>query len=275
MKLNNLIEKYKLYFGCIAEQMPILLSEGRFPLGAAGLMRLKLEVLESGDKGLIASFWNSYFDTDTGIAYHPSGAFKVVPRAEFLRKITRDTPLSEGAVKLGNDVVTSIDNYNSLEGFQVDRETTVLGRRLTKQEAENHPVWIALVEEDTKLLKDYVAAVWKRTGCETNMGFWVAEPQKVATGRSVYINCDDFSDSYGDDDVDYINGCLIGVVHELQEVKASQSDAIKQAVVISNLEDILSVVEPFIRGVESKKQLKEKLVKFFTTNKKFLINSIR
>src|SRR3989338_9383475 len=98
LQLNDALN-YKEFYGRSTEQMPRLIAEGRTPLSIAGLMRRRLEVLNSSDD-VRNSFWDNYFDTGDGIAYHPDGRGKIVLDAKPLRELTPSSQLRNGALIL-------------------------------------------------------------------------------------------------------------------------------------------------------------------------------
>ena len=70
LQLNDQ-ELFKEYKGINREQMPLLRADGRVPLSVAGLMRRRLEVLESkvAPEVCCDAWWNNYFDTGDAAAF--------------------------------------------------------------------------------------------------------------------------------------------------------------------------------------------------------------
>src|SRR3990167_11287530 len=129
LQLNDALN-YKEFYGRSTEQMPRLIAEGRTPLSIAGLMRRRLEVLNSSDE-VRNSFWDNYFDTGDGIAYHPDGRGKIVLDAQPLRELTPSSQLRNGALVLPSGV------YDRLEGVEFSREDLAKNR-----------VWRALARDE-------------------------------------------------------------------------------------------------------------------------------
>ncbi|MBS3117851.1 hypothetical protein J4430_03150 [Candidatus Woesearchaeota archaeon] len=80
----NDVQKHKEFYGRNIEQMPKLIAEGRTPLSIAGLMKRRIEVLNSPYE-VRSAYWDNYFGTGDGIACHPNGKGKVVLDAKPLR----------------------------------------------------------------------------------------------------------------------------------------------------------------------------------------------
>src|SRR3990167_6351666 len=142
LQLNAL--NYKEFYGRSTEQMPILIAEGRTPLSIAGLMRRRLEVLNSSDE-VKRFYWDNYFDTGDGIAYHPDGRGKIVLDAQPLRELTPSSQLRDGALILSPSV------YDGLEGVQFSREDLakyITGERLKQGDVRKNKVWQALARDE-------------------------------------------------------------------------------------------------------------------------------
>ena len=213
LQLNAL--NYKEFYGRSTEQMPILIAEGRTPLSIAGLMRRRLEVLNSSDE-VKRFYWDNYFDTGDGIAYHPDGRGKIVLDAQPLRELTPSSQLRNGALVLPSGV------YDRLEGVEFSREDLakyITGGRLKQGNVKKNRVWQVLAR-DENLLNDYAKAVFsqlrERYNEDRAMGLYRGSAENVPTMRSWYLNR---LGSRSNADVIHLGfdvGRLVGVAPEAQ-----------------------------------------------------------
>lgn len=213
LQLNEPTKNYDYYEGRNIDKMPELIANGRVPLSVAGLMQRRLEVLNSSQK-VKESWWDYYFDTGDGIAYHPDGNIKIVSDSQHLRELNPESKLRNGSLVLDNNI------YEKLNGEEFTREQIKehIGEGLTKKGAKSNPIWNALARE-SKLLNDYVDAVFyegkERFGNEKNMQVYVTSPQNVPTMRLWYVGgLGGISDAYGSGHLDGSDGRLVGVVPE-------------------------------------------------------------
>jgi len=207
-KMTNLVlnyvpvpETYKAFEGRNIDTMPELIKEGRTPLSAQGLMERRLQVL-SGSDAVKDSWWNIYFGTGDGIAYHPDGRIKVVTDAELLRGINPKSRLNNGGLVLEDGV------FDSLEGTEFsknDVQRYAINMTLTEAEVTQNPIWLALAR-DEGLLQEYVGATFKqaqeRFNSYTNMGIYVYDAPEQAimltwVVNSIFINGNSSADGYG------------------------------------------------------------------------------
>ncbi len=220
------------------EQMPLLIVDGRAPLSAAGLMKRRLEVLEQlrnapenvrkAYETVMLSWWDNYFDTGDGAVRHSDGRLKVVPDAQYLRSLSPETPLVDGAVPLSDDV------YRGLEGeeFSPDEVGRFFNKSLSKREAKEHPGWLALARDDKALLGEFVDVTFAQAETRFNydgkmMGVYhQSVPGEDAAGRLWFVSglLDDFSDSgaLGNNHLDDGDGRLVGVAPEAQRAAGGQ-----------------------------------------------------
>lgn len=131
------------------DQMPVLIADGRVPMNVAQLMQRRLDVRNS-DPDVKSSYMDNYFDTGDAVLYHPDGRVKIVHDSQTLRDMTPESPGSNDALILGEDV------YNTLQGeeFKKDKFGTV-NNGLSRADVKSHPVWKVLAR-DKELLNDYV-----------------------------------------------------------------------------------------------------------------------
>lgn len=102
-------------------------------------------------------------DSCTGIAYKSgSTKFKIIPVCKELMSIDEDYDGS----------FLQID-YDCLEGFELDSSKNKYSEALTKNEAQEHPAWRAVVEEDLTLLKSYTNIIYKMKKERELLYFWI------------------------------------------------------------------------------------------------------
>ena len=188
LELNDQIVPFKDFYGANHKEMPKLIAEGRVPLLSAGLMQERLNSLGTSTQD---AWWNNYFETGDGIFYHPEGSAKIVLGAQIIKDLTPNSPLSNGAIVLGDSIDESIAVYKSLDAVEEfskkDIENLKLRSVLSPEEAKNHPVWIALAGGDKILLNNYVDETFRlgkeQYSKEKMMDVYFGSAQKKAVGR--------------------------------------------------------------------------------------------
>ncbi len=251
LQLND-AQNYKEFYGRNTEQMPKLIAEGRLPLSVFGLMKRRLEVLSSSDV-VKSSYWDNYFDSGDGIAYHPDGRAKIILDAQPLRDLTPSSKLKNGALVL--------DDYNSLESLELskaDLERYALGEWLNRRDVKENPIWQALAR-DKELLDDYAEAVFsqgkEKFGYDKLMGIFRSSASDVPTMRFWYLcGLCSRSNARGNVRLDIDGGRLVGVTPEAQSVA--------QKMVRPTLSQVLSVAERYVAGI-NKDALKKDLDKLY------------
>ncbi len=217
MRLNEPTEKFKEFYGRNTEQMSKLIAEGRSPMSTAQLMTRRLELRNSDDSELRASWNDNYFDTGDGALYLPDGGLVVDYDAQALRGMTPESKLVGGALAL--------EGYNA-EGPIFSREELgkmITGRGLTLEEAQNHPIWRAFARGDKHLSRDYAGMIFadnkERFGYDTNMGVWLdSSPSDAPKMRAWLVGrTSDRSYAYGYIYLGDDGGRLVGVASETQE----------------------------------------------------------
>ena len=144
--------------------MPPLIADGRVPLSAVDLLRLRIEATH--DK---TTWWDTHVSLGDAIAYHPSGKAKIVLDAGVLRSITARSALTHGMLTLEDGV------YASLPGIELSQSKRgITDQNLSKRRILNHPFWNAIARMDSRLLEEYTDAVFSeakaRFAYEENMG---------------------------------------------------------------------------------------------------------
>ncbi len=109
--------------------------------------------------------FNTYLDTCTAVAYKEgSTKFKIIPISSDLLGLEADF----------NEPFVRID-YDEIAGVELDRDEAVYDKLLTKEEVIKHPAWLAAVEGDERLLKEYsklvFALIKEKDGREKGMKF--------------------------------------------------------------------------------------------------------
>lgn len=237
LQLNNPVIDFKEFYGPNNEQMPLLIGEGRTPLSAAGLMSRYLEVLKLHKKApkelkpsyasLLRAWENNYFDTGDGAARHSDGRMKVAADAPYLRLLTPETRLVNGAVDLSN-------GYAALAGEEFSKADVdkYCGMSLSRSYAKKNPIWLELARNDKALLDEFVDARFAQAKerfryDDKMMGVYAPPvPTEGAAGRlwSVY-GLDDYIYGSGADGSNHLvndGGCLVGVAPEAQRAAAGK-----------------------------------------------------
>ncbi len=244
---------YKEFLGGNAEQMQLLLSGKdnngivvdvpRVPISVFGVMEQRIVVFEflklASNRGwrayrrlgshyevvqnfteIMENWFDKRIDTCDGVVRHSDGRLKVVLDAQYLRQLTHDTKLVDGAVPLSDDV------YRGLSGeeFSSKQVGQYFNKPLSRGEAKQHPVWLSLLRGDQGLLNMAVNVIFSQAngrlgGVGKMMGIYTpSAPKEGASGRlwSVcrlddYIN---YSRANGSSHLDDLNGRLVGVAPE-------------------------------------------------------------
>ena len=267
-------EKYKEFPGRNIDQMPVLLASGRVPISVKKLMERRLEVRgvdfgsqyqgtahEASVETVLNAIWTNSVDTGDGVLYHPNRRIRVVTDADFLRKLTPQSKIQNGAVILDDDAWNNAKDAPTFTRDQVakDRFGTV---------------WLALARDDKALLDEYRKAVTaelktRHNYTGENMKVWLANAQKVTTGRLWYVDWSyGGSNANGDLNFDFNNGRFLGVAPEAQGVvgarSASSNLSLEDAILVS-IDKALAAQDrpdpltkeyfrPYIRNVLDRKQ---------------------
>ena len=114
-------------------------------------------------------FFNHWIDSCTGMAYKAGTTkFKVIPLCRELITIKKSF----------NDAFLPVQ-YDNIVGVELDTGKGEYDRSLTKKEVVNHKAWLAAVEDDKSLLKEYrdivFAQLKTRYNLDTGMGFYFAD----------------------------------------------------------------------------------------------------
>lgn len=218
------------------QQMPLLIAEGRTPLSVVGLMKQRLEILaayknvpkelKSAYEAVMKNWWDNYFDTGDGAVRHSDGRLKVVHDALYLRQISPQTRLVDGAVPLG-------DVYNGLEGqeFTTQDVERYFNKPLSRREAVDNPGWLALFRGDKVLQKEAVGVTFaqskERFGYDGKMmGIYHGTvPKEGAAGRLWFVGGlgGIGSSRAGGGHLDLGSGRLVGVAPEAQRAAAGRT----------------------------------------------------
>ncbi len=185
---GEVFERYKGYPGRNKDQLQVLVADGRIPLGIAGIMQRRVEVLESNDAKLIASWTDERIDSGDVCLTHPDGRFKIVSDGYslFLSK----KRFFRGGAPLGLTFEESISFYEQQKGDEFMRSSLLKGMR--KEEVKEHPVWQSLSSHNPELLDLYVDAVFGKQHRLPMMGICVPPSKKMSYAR--FWNIDAFFD---------------------------------------------------------------------------------
>lgn len=210
------------------QQMPLLIADDRNPISVAEVMERRLNS-EQPD-------WdNNYLDTGDAVALsaRDKDKFKIVRRAPFLRRVTSDTILSNGALVLEEGI------YSGIAGPEFSRKRLgdLLNRDLSLDKIGTHPVWLEIVGDEA-LLKEYAgrkfAEMKERFNYDSAMGIYLLDAQKVDTARALTVDGlgdrSQVGDRYYLDDDD---GQLVGVAPEARAGMIIQP-SLEQALAVIN-----------------------------------------
>ena len=122
--------------------------------------------------------FNTWLDSRCAIAYQRrTGKFKLDLQSSDLTALPPDF----------NQPFKTID-YAQIKGQELDRSKGKYNTRLTKDEILNHPAWLALVEEDQRLLKTYCDIFFAERKFDKAMTFWLLDTPTEDQLRAVYVN---------------------------------------------------------------------------------------
>lgn len=192
--------KLKIFEGIHREQMPELVKAGYKPLTIAEIIQERLNNNLSFDE---------YYDSASGIAYLED-KFKIIPYSQELVKITSNTPLHNGGIKL------TPKEYEAIPAKESSRKDMPLNQRLIQEQVLEHQGWLELAQ-DKELLEKYTEQFFKqvkdRHNEDTAMGFYIRDAQDVPNLRAFYLNGlvsrSDADDWYALND--YYDARLVGV----------------------------------------------------------------
>ena len=215
LQLNEPVQVYKEFYGRNVDQMPKLVGEGRAPLSVAGLMKRRLEVVDSPFEGLESAWIYNYFDTGDAIYRHNEGRCKVVLDDKALRSLNPKSKLLNGGLALTEKA------YDQGEGnvFSEKDLEKYTGRALKITEVQDNPIWLDLARGDQHLLKEYAAMIFakakKTYGYNENMGLYLPSTQEQPIMRSWYVGgLYGRSDAGGNCDLGNGDGRFVGVAPE-------------------------------------------------------------
>lgn len=128
-------------------------------------------------------FFNHWIDSCTGMAYKAGTTkFKVVPVCKELITIKKGF----------NEEFLPIE-YDSIVGLELDTGEGKYDTSLTKKEVMNHKAWLAAVDEDKSLLKEYRNIVFDQLKAkydrDIGMGFYFADVgEEDDELRALFVN---------------------------------------------------------------------------------------
>ena len=110
-----------------------------------------------------ARFFNTWIDSCTGIAFKKgSPLFKIINECSEL--ITIDSAFNEEYLPV---------DYSKLQGNELDSSKGTYDKGLTKEQVIEHESWIAALQGDKSLLKNYAEIVFNVKKGNELMGFYV------------------------------------------------------------------------------------------------------
>ncbi len=133
------------------------------------------------------SLWETWLDSHCGICYNGKDKFKIIHNCEELINIPED--FDDSYIQSDYDKY-KVDNKNV---FEVDIKDDKYDKLLKQSELLKHKGWLALVQNDKKLLEDYSNLVFKDR--KKAMSFWINNSAKKGELRQVVVS-DIGNDSY-------------------------------------------------------------------------------
>lgn len=133
-----------------------------------------------------------WLDSCTGVAYRrKTSKMKIIPVSQDLIEIDANF----------RDHYLAVD-YTSLDGEELDRSKGKYNELLTETEVIEHPAWLAAVNGDKALLKEYAGIVFaqlkERYKRDTGMIFWIRDTTATDELRALFVyNLDNYSSAYG------------------------------------------------------------------------------
>ena len=138
------------------------------------------------------SLFNSWLNSCTAIVYKAnSDEFLLVPKCKLLINI--DENFNQSSIILSDEEYSKLKKEKGTIVF--DRKKVKCDELLTKEEVKKHPVWLALCENDKKLLSDYVEYYFKEFSKDKAMAFWVQNKSGKNELRSVVLNIGNWDSS--------------------------------------------------------------------------------
>lgn len=229
--------RFKEFYGPNNKQMFSLVVERRTLLSAAGFMRRYLEVLKLYGNAtqdwkptydnVLRAWEDNYFNLGDGALRHSDGRMKVALDAPYIRALTPETRLVNGAVDLSDSYYAALDGEEFSNADVGKYCVTVLG-----SDAKKNPVWLALARGDSALLDEFVGGRLERAARfiyrrDEFMGVHAPPvPKEGAAGRlwTVHRFSAGISSSmaYGSSHLDHkYDGCLVGEEPEAQHGAAA------------------------------------------------------
>lgn len=188
------------------DTMPALQADDRVALTISGLMKRRMDVLQSKNPQLIERAWNFYYDSVTGLAYK-GNEVRVDDTSAILAGVTPRSKLVRGALPLTNE---QWNNLADKPGFTSEEaQAAGLSEWLPQDEVIKHPAWKAVAG---KVLQACAEVVFNKYNLTTGMAVYLPQSQKEPMLRPLALDYgdDDGSNLYGRDLDDY-RARLVGV----------------------------------------------------------------
>ncbi len=184
--MTKLVQDYRVFEGAYNRQMPLLVEFGFQPLTAKDVMEHRIEAIQSNVKDEIDFWLEKYWDTVTGLA-HFNGQLIVDPNSELLLGINPESRLVRGSLPLTQEQYARLSREHEV----IERAKVISDRRLTKEQAKEHPIWLELAQGDKALLREYADLVFAKAkevyGHDENMGTFLPDDQENPALRSWYL----------------------------------------------------------------------------------------
>ena len=145
-----------------------------------------------------------WLDSCTGVAYQAgTSSMKVIPTCRNLIEI--ESSFKEHYVAV---------DYASIDGMEIDRSKEKYNQPLTQEEVIVHPAWLAAVDGDKELLKEYAGIVFaqlkEKYQRDTGMRFRVRDTTATDELRALLVyDLDSISSADGSSDLGIIGSFLL------------------------------------------------------------------
>jgi hypothetical protein len=187
---EDLIAGYTLMppFSTYALGMDALRSIGKKPFTFKENILARVEAYKSCDQSL----FDTWLDSSCGIVYKAGTTkFKLVLDCKQLGDIPSD--FSQNYLPVEYDKIDGVELDRGTRLFRLFRRTAKYNTLLSEAEIMEHPAWLAVVEEDKPLLKEYTDIVFNEYETEYDetdrlMGFYVQQNTKEDELRTVFVD---------------------------------------------------------------------------------------
>ncbi len=153
------------------------------------------------------SLWEKWLDSNCAICYNGKDKFKIIHNCEELVNI--DPNFNDHYIESDYNKY-KVDNKNV---FEINIKDDEYNNSLTQSELLKHKGWLALVQNNKKLLENYSNLVFKDK--QETMGFWIRNIPEKGELKQVYVSSIDVdSSASGSDSLSFGASFLQLVTHK-------------------------------------------------------------